>query len=153
MSEEKELYEGQWETGRYDCVEALCCGFTFSVDFKDADSNLYSCPSCGEMKLKAEVDRLRGALGNVKKHMEISIPNGHKMSSVWVIANKALQKGGGDKNEFNPDYLCNSPKCKEVTMNIVKEYTERIKDLEGALDAVGILVDLSKSPPVQKGGD
>ncbi len=42
---------------------------------------------------RKEVERQREAMGDIKRHMETSVPTGYKLSAVWQIANKAK----GDK--------------------------------------------------------
>jgi len=39
---------------------------------------------------------LEKALSNIKRHMEVALDNGHKMTAPWVIANTALNQKGGE---------------------------------------------------------
>jgi maltose-binding protein MalE len=50
-------------------------------------------------ELIAENNRLRGALENIKKHMELVAPTAKEMSTVWQIADRALTatEDGGEK--------------------------------------------------------
>ena len=43
--------------------------------------------------MSEERDRYRKALEDIRKHMELSLPHGYQMSSVWYIAKRALLEG------------------------------------------------------------
>lgn len=83
---------------RHECPD--CLGTRMFCDNCKRDHHKGGWCACKEKKivsLEAEVNKLESEngrllryLGNIKKHMEITVPNGHKLSSVWVMANAAL---------------------------------------------------------------
>lgn len=64
----------------------------------DRKKNL--CPTCrvpwvrhlGIQCTCAKAGAYRKALEAIRAHMEVTVPNGHKMSTVWFMANKALEE-------------------------------------------------------------
>ena len=51
---------------------------------------------CELSSLRNEVERLRIKLESIKKHMEIVSPFGYRLSTVWLIADKALSDTNGE---------------------------------------------------------
>lgn len=51
-------------------------------------------------QLHKRIEALEEALGNVKKHMEVASPGGHRLSGAWNIANNALKRSGVVKQEL-----------------------------------------------------
>ena len=55
----------EWAIDTVTCVSCPACAFTFDAVHSDADGG-YSCPACAEVRLKAELDRLRVEVQTVR---------------------------------------------------------------------------------------
>ena len=71
---------------------------SFSMDFP-SEATLIEKAILEISALSNQVKALEEGLRNIMQHQCISVPNGHKMSGTWNIANKALNtpQDKGDK--------------------------------------------------------
>ena len=77
-------------TDEYD--HSIILGYEYLPDGDGTTSieRAYATLSSMYQQERAENERLRRSLDDIRRHQETMCPTGYKMSSAWVIANQAL---------------------------------------------------------------